>query len=37
MRRSRFSAGTWLALSAGVLAVATLVADRCRPARLRTS
>ncbi|HEX6622020.1 MAG TPA: ATP-binding protein [Solirubrobacteraceae bacterium] len=26
MRRSRFSAGTWLALSAGVLAVATLVA-----------
>ena len=26
MRRSRLSAGTWLALSAGVLAVATLVA-----------
>ena len=26
MRRSRLSAGAWLALSAGVLALATLVA-----------
>ena len=34
MRAGRFSAGAWLALSAGLLAVATPGGDRHRPARL---